>query len=105
MLKIIDKKSFKRLLEVGTGSGCIIISIMKERLNCRATAIDISKKAINIAKFNENAVNLNTIMGKRVIDDDMYKKLGQKFIDNGATILGGCCETSPKHTKILSNLR
>ena len=52
MLKIIDKKSFKRLLEVGTGSGCIIISIMKERPNCRATAIDISKKAINIAKSN-----------------------------------------------------
>ena len=62
-------------------------------------------RKIYIAKFNENAVNLNTIMGKRVIDDDMYKKLGQKFIDNGATILGGCCETSPKHTKILSNLR
>ena len=62
-------------------------------------------RKINIAKFNENAVNLNTIMGKREIDDDMYKKLGQKFINNGATILGGCCETSPKHTKILSMLR
>ncbi len=62
-------------------------------------------RKINIAKFNENAVNLNTIMGKRLIEDDIYKKLGQKFIDNGATILGGCCETSPKHTKILSNLR
>ena len=62
-------------------------------------------RKINIAKFNENAVNLNTIMGKREIDDDIYKNLGQKFIDNGATILGGCCETSPKHTKILSMLR
>ena len=62
-------------------------------------------RKINIAKFNENAVNLNTIMGKREIDDDIYKNLGQKFIDNGATILGGCCETNPKHTKILSNLR
>ena len=62
-------------------------------------------RKINIAKFNENAVNLNTIMGKRIIEDDIYKKLGQKFVDNGATILGGCCETSPKHTKILSNLR
>ena len=62
-------------------------------------------RKINIAKFNENAVNLNTIMGKREIDDDIYKNLGQKFIDNGATILGGCSETNPKHTKILSNLR
>ena len=46
----------KRLLEVGTGSGCIIISVLKERLNCQATAIDISKKAINIAKFNAKCI-------------------------------------------------
>ena len=52
VLKEIRISSHKRLLEVGTGSGCIIISILKERLNCQATAIDISKKALNIAKFN-----------------------------------------------------
>ena len=32
-------------------------------------------------------------MGKEV-SEDLYKQLGKKFIDNGATILGGCCETS-----------
>ena len=52
VLKIIKPFSSKSILDVGTGSGCIIISIIKERLNCLATAIDISKKALNIARFN-----------------------------------------------------
>ena len=32
-------------------------------------------------------------------------KTGKKFIDNGATILGGCCETGPKHVSVLSELK
>ncbi len=51
-LKLINSKKSCTILDVGTGSGCIIISILKERPNCRATAIDISRKAIKIAKFN-----------------------------------------------------
>ncbi len=39
-------------MDVGTGSGCIILSILKERPKCYGTAIDISKKAIKIAKSN-----------------------------------------------------
>ena len=60
---------------------------------------------INKAKFNEDAVNLNTIMGKREVSEDMFLKLGKKFIKNGATILGGCCETNPRHIEILSKLK
>ena len=44
-------------------------------------------------------------MGKREVTEDLYKQLGKKFIDNGATILGGCCETSPKHVAALTTLR
>ena len=62
-------------------------------------------RKINTAKFDEFAVNLNTIMGKREVSEDLYKQLGKKFIDNGATILGGCCETSPKHVAALRTLR
>ena len=80
MLKIIDKKSFKRLLEVGTGSGCIIISIMKERLNCRATAIDISKKAINIAKSNAKMHHLVNKIKFVNIDIDKFKLNKYDFI-------------------------
>ena len=62
-------------------------------------------RKINAAKFDEDAVNLNTVMGKREVTDKIFKTLGKKFIDNGATILGGCCETNPKHISILSELK
>ena len=52
VLKNIKNTCSRSLLEIGTGSGCIIISVIKERLKCKATAIDVCKKALNIAKFN-----------------------------------------------------
>ena len=52
VLKNTHIHSSKKFLEVGTGSGCLVVSIIKERPKCFATAIDISKKALNIAKFN-----------------------------------------------------
>ncbi len=51
-LKKIDLKSSKNLLDIGVGSGCILISILKERPNCFGTAIDISKKALKVANIN-----------------------------------------------------
>ena len=62
-------------------------------------------RKINNAKHNEDAVNLNTVMGKREVSDEIFKSLGKKFIDNGATIIGGCCETNPRHISILSSLK
>ena len=52
VLKIIPKSASFNILDIGTGSGCIIISIILERKKCRGVAIDISKKAIYIAKYN-----------------------------------------------------
>ena len=52
VLKNTNIHSSKKFLEIGTGSGCLVVSIIKERPKCFATAIDISKKALNIAKFN-----------------------------------------------------
>ena len=52
ILNELDVNSSKRILDIGTGSGCIILSILKERKKCHGTGIDISKKAINLAKYN-----------------------------------------------------
>ena len=62
-------------------------------------------REINTAKYNEYAVNLNTIMGKKEVSDEVFKNLGKKFLNNGATIIGGCCETSPIHISLLSKLK
>ena len=51
-LCLFSNNQKKRLLEIGVGSGCLIISILKDRKNCSAIAIDYCKKAIKIAKIN-----------------------------------------------------
>ena len=51
-LKIISQFHKKKILEIGIGSGCLIISILKERQLCSADGIDSSKKAVKVAKIN-----------------------------------------------------
>ncbi len=68
-IDLIKKNRFRNIIDVGTGTGCIIISlateILKERKVEKDTkfyAIDISKKALNIAKENANTVKLDKII-------------------------------------------
>jgi release factor glutamine methyltransferase len=58
VLKIYSKESQLQVLDIGTGSGCILLSILKERPNFYGTGIDISKKSINVSKFNAKQLNL-----------------------------------------------
>ena len=58
VLKIYSKDVQLQVLDIGTGSGCILLSILKERPNFYGTGIDISKKSINISKFNAKQLNL-----------------------------------------------
>ena len=59
-LKLIKKNQLKRILDVGVGSGCLSISILKERLNCKCDAIDLSKNALKLAKINANLHQLSS---------------------------------------------
>jgi release factor glutamine methyltransferase len=52
ILKLSSKDTRQSVLDVGTGSGCILLSILRERRNFLGIGIDISKKAINVARFN-----------------------------------------------------
>ena len=58
VLKIYPKNSKIQVLDIGTGSGCILLSILKERANFYGTGIDISKKSINIGEFNAKKLKL-----------------------------------------------
>jgi release factor glutamine methyltransferase len=58
VLKIYSKEVQLQVLDIGTGSGCILLSILKERSNFYGTGIDISKKSINVSKFNAKQLNL-----------------------------------------------
>lgn len=54
----IDKKLNLKIADLGTGSGCIGISLALEYRNSKITAVDISKKAINIAIKNSKKFNI-----------------------------------------------
>ena len=51
-LRIIKKNQCKKILDVGVGSGCLSISILRERIYCKCDAIDLSKNALKLAKIN-----------------------------------------------------
>ena len=46
------------ILDIGTGSGCILLSILKELKNSYGIGIDKSLRALNIAKKNSKKLNL-----------------------------------------------
>ena len=80
ILEIVDINQSKSFLDIGTGSGNIIISIIKERFNSRATAIDISRKAIKIAKFNAKMHHLENKIHFFNIDIDKFNFNKYDFI-------------------------
>ena len=51
-LKVKTDNENIEILDIGTGSGCIAISLAKYIQNCRVTAVDISKKALETARLN-----------------------------------------------------
>lgn len=73
VLKLTYENSSKRLLDVGTGSGCIILSIINERPNSYGTAIDICKKALKIASYNAKMHHLDKKIKFININIDKFK--------------------------------
>jgi len=72
--KIINFFKNKRIniLDFGTGSGCILLSILKELNFSRGTGIDISSKAIETAEINSKNLNLFSRTKFKVFDLNKY---------------------------------
>lgn len=58
VLKIYKSKKFK-ILDIGTGSGCILLSILAECKKASGTGLDISKNALKVAKKNAKLLDLS----------------------------------------------
>ena len=69
ILGITKFKSKLNILDIGVGSGCILLSILKEKKNFYGTGIDISKKCTDIAKIN--AFNLGLLNRVRFFKSDV----------------------------------
>ena len=56
VLSLTKHKTRLNILDIGVGSGCVLLSILKEKQNFFGTGIDISRNCLNITKIN--AINL-----------------------------------------------
>lgn len=67
--KIID------VLDIGTGSGCIAITLNKLLNSCDITGIDISSEALEVAKENNIINNTNV----KFIESDIFSNVSDKY--------------------------
>ncbi len=73
---IRNKNENFNILDIGTGSGCLAISLAQELKNSNITAIDVSKKAIKVAEKNINIHKLNDRIKLKLSD---FKNIKSKF--------------------------
>ena len=59
VLKFTKNKNYLNILDIGVGSGCILLSILKERKNFYGTGIDISRNSLDICKMNAKKLLLD----------------------------------------------
>jgi release factor glutamine methyltransferase len=58
VLNIFKNKSRINLLDIGVGSGCILLSILKEKKNYLGTGIDMSNECVKLCKINANKLGV-----------------------------------------------
>ena len=82
------------VLDLCTGSGCIIITLLHENSLCTGIGSDISEDALSVAKDNANN---NDVSGRvNFIHSDLYKNIDKKFdhiVSNPPYIKTGIIET------------
>ena len=89
------EKNLKELKSLNIPFGFKLNGFVTTKLQESYTSIFIGKKS-----------NPNEILGKRHdLTPDKFHEIAKKFKENGATIIGGCCETGPAHIKAMAKLK
>ncbi len=89
------------ILDIGTGSGCIAISMKKNFSNVNVSAIDISPKALQVAKSNAelNHVNVEFIEANILTHPDSY--LGSKLSTQYSLIISNPPYVTPADKELM----
>ena len=74
--KGIQNKIYK-ILDLGTGSGCLVLSLLQEFNNSTAVAVDISSLALEVAKQNSKNMNLDNRI--KFIHSNWNDNIDEKF--------------------------
>lgn len=79
VISIAKRINAKKILDLCTGSGAIAVSLAKYIENSEITAVDISKKALNVAK--KNAINNNVQNQITFVESDLFEKIKKEKYD------------------------
>lgn len=75
-IKSLDNQSVIKIIDIGTGSGCIPIGIAKKFPNAEFTALDVSGAAIKVAKKNAKKYGLNIeFIQADILDKSVWENL------------------------------
>ncbi len=72
-IEIIKTNNLKKIIDIGTGSGAIAISLKKEILDVEIVATDINLEALKVAKENSKNLNINFVCC------DLFNGIKEKF--------------------------
>ena len=68
---------FTRVLDLGTGTGCIVISLLAERPEAKGMAVDVSEQALAVARINARKIGVEDRLDLRV--SDWFGAVGGQF--------------------------
>jgi release factor glutamine methyltransferase len=69
------------VLDVGTGSGCLAVTLALERPQARVTALDLSEEALQVARANAERLGAKL----RFLPSDLFSELGEADFDRIVT--------------------
>ena len=89
------EKNLHELKSLGVPFGFKLNGFIKTKIKDGYTSVFLGKKS-----------NPNEFLGKRKdLTPDKIAEIAKKFKEAGATILGGCCETSPSHIEAITRIK
>ena len=60
VIKLTKNKNKMNIMDIGVGSGCILLSVLKEKIFFNGTGIDVSKNCLNISKINAKKLKVDS---------------------------------------------
>ncbi len=77
LIDVALRQPFERVLDLGTGSGCILATLLAERPNAAGVGTDLSASALKVAEQNIFELQLNE--RAKLIESDWFTKVDGSF--------------------------